>query len=61
MKEYDKIKQHYKDILPDDLCQILENDIKELEEKVKNDEKAIDAVLNRIIRKYPGIVFTLDL
>jgi hypothetical protein len=61
MKENDKIKKHYKDILPDDLNQILENDIKELEEKVKYDEKSIDVILNEIIRKYPDTVFTLKL
>ena len=61
MNENDKIKQHYKGILPDDLNQILENDIKELEEKVKNDEKSIDVILNEIIRKYPDTVFTLKL
>jgi len=58
-KDLNKIRKNYKDILPVDVNEILEDDIREIVEKGKNDKKSIKSSFSNIKIEKPNFVFDI--
>ena len=61
MRNDDKIKKYYKEILPDELNQIINDDFQELKEKIEDNKKAIDNSFLEIETINPNFVFNISI